>query len=354
MKVSSILSIILALVSLFLPACNVQKEEREQKAPGVVATSPQTRAVTITRQYVCQIHSHRHVRIRASAMGYLQAIPLKERQAVKEGDLMFKVLPVPGQSKREIESAEAKHAQRESSYTKKLYEDKEFSQNELLLEAKRAQAQAKAQLAQAELDFATIKAPFDGIVVGLNHAQGSLVQEGDVLATLSDNSVVRVDFHVPEARYLEIMTDLNQHKEDLHIELMLANGKKFEHVGKIVAIEANFNHETGNIRFHAEFPNPDNLLRHGQTASVLISQVVHDAIVIPQQATFELLQKRYVFVIDKGDVVHRHEIVIQNELDDLYVIKSGLSVKDRIVLEGVGQIFDGEKVECEDRTPKTE
>ncbi len=82
------------------------------------------------------------------------------------------------------------------------------SQNEVkLLEAKLAKAQAKADLAAAELDFATVKAPFDGIVDRLHHQQGSLVQEGEILTTLSDNSVMWVYFNVPEARYLEYMAD---------------------------------------------------------------------------------------------------------------------------------------------------
>ena len=167
--------------------------------------------------------------------------------------------------------AEAKLAQLEFNNTKKLSEDKVVSQNEVaLLEAKLAKAQAKAKLAEAELNFATVKAPFDGIVDRLHQQQGSLVQEGDILTTLSDNSVMWVYFNVPEARYLEYMADLNQDKEDLKIELVLANGNKFQQLGKIGAIEADFNNETGNIPFRADFPNPDRLLRHGQTGTVLI------------------------------------------------------------------------------------
>ena len=139
------------------------------------------------------------------------------------------------------------------------------------------------------------------------------------------------------------------HKDELKIELVLANGQKFEHLGKIGAIEADFNNETGNIPFRADFPNPDRLLRHGQTGTVLISRVQNDAIVIPQRATFEVLSKRYVYVVDNEDVVHQREIKYSNELDDIFVIKSGLGVNDKIVLEGLRQIRDGDKVEYEDR-----
>ena len=133
---------------------------------------------------------------------------------------------------------------------------------------------------------------------------------------------------------------------------MLANGNKFQQTGKIGAIEAEFNNETGNIPFRADFPNPDRLLRHGQTGTVLIRRTLNDAIVIPQRATFEILDKRYVYVVDKEDVAHRREIVVQNELEDIFVIKKGVGVDDKIVLEGIRQVRDGEKVEYEFRSPE--
>ncbi len=160
-----------------------------------------------------------------------------------------------------------------------------------------------------------------------------------------------VYFNVPETQYLEYMANRQQHEDD-KIELMLANQTKFPQPGKLGAIEAEFNKETGNIAFRADFPNPDGLLRHGQTGTILIHRKVHDAIVIPQRATYEIMDKRYVYVVDKDDVVHRREIVVQNETDDIFVIKKGVSVGDRIVLEGIRQVRDGEKVEYEFRPPE--
>ena len=85
---------------------------------------------------------------------------------------------------------------------------------------------------------------------------------------------------------------------------------------------------------------------------MLIHRALKNALVIPQRATFEILDKRYVYVVDKDDVVHQREIVVQNELDDIFVIKKGLGVDDKIVLEGVRQVHDGEKVEYEFRHPE--
>ena len=134
-------------------------------------------------------------------------------------------------------------------------------------------------------------------------------------------------------------------KEDPKIELVLANGNAFQHVGKIGAIGAEFNSSSGNIAFRADFPNPERLLRHGQTGTVLIHQVLNDVVAIPQRATFEILDKRYVYVVDKDHLAHRREIVIQNETEDQFVVKKGVGVGDTIVLEGASRVHDGDKVE---------
>ncbi|MFO1040147.1 MAG: efflux RND transporter periplasmic adaptor subunit [Planctomycetaceae bacterium] len=327
-----------------------ERPEHHHEAHKILATSPQVKPITLTQQYVCQIHSQRHIKVRALEMGYLEAIPVKEGQQVKEGDLLFKVRPILYQSKLDAETAEAQLAQLEYNFTKKLFDDKVVSQNEVaLLEAKLAKAQAKVKLAAAELDFATVKAPFDGIVDRLQLQQGSLVQEGEVLTTLSDNSVMWVYFNVPEAQYLEYMNSQRQNKDELQIELVLADHSKFPHVGKIGAVEADFNNQTGNIKFRADFPNPEHLLRHGQTGTIVISRVQKDAVVIPQRAVFEVLAKQYVYVVDEDDVAHQREIVVQDELEDIYVLKSGVGIDEKIILEGIRQVRDGDKVEYEDR-----
>lgn len=349
LKAPSILSITLASASVWLAGCNQHRQEHHEEAHTIVATTPQSTTVTLTQKYVCQIHSQRHIRVRALDTGYLEAIKVKEGQQVTEGSLLFTVIPILYQKKADAELAEANVAEMELKFAKDLARKSAISQNEvLLIEAKWRRAQAKAELAKAELNFATVKAPFDGIIDRLHHQQGALVEEGEVLTTLSDNSVMWVYFNVPEAAYLEYMNNLKANK-DLQIELVLANGNKFDQIGKIGAIEADFNNETGNIPFRADFPNPARLLRHGQTGTVLINKVQQDAIVIPQRATFEVLAKRYVYVVDKDSVAHQREIEIQNELEDLFIIKRGLGVNDTIVLEGIRQVRDGDKVQFEER-----
>ncbi|WP_084759962.1 efflux RND transporter periplasmic adaptor subunit [Zavarzinella formosa] len=328
-------------------------EQPRQERHKIVVTSPLTKDVVIAQQYVAKIHSQRHINVCSLQMGYLEAVHVKEGQAVKKGDVIFKVLPVLYQAKLDAEMAEVKLAQIEFGNTEKLFKQKVVSQQEMeLSQAKLAKAQAKAKLAEAELGFTIVRAPFDGIVDRMQQQEGSLVKDGDVLTTLSDNSTMWVYFNVSEARYLEYMTDKEQFKEGLPIELALANGRKFPQTGKLGTIDAKFNNESGTISFRADFPNPDRLLRHGQSGAVLIGQKLNNVIVIPQKATFEIADKRYVYVIGKDDVAHRREIVIRHEVDDIFVIKKGLDATDKIVLDGVRQIREGEKVEYEFRKPE--
>src|SRR5262249_14135719 len=116
----------------------------------------------------------------------------------------------------------------------------------------------------------------------------------------------------------------------------------------------------GNIAFRADFENPKGLLRHGQTGTILIHRTLKNALVIPQRATFELLDKRYIKVVGEDGVADQRLITIKHELEDIFVIDSGLDVKDKIgldvkdkiVLEGVREVEVGRKVEYEFRKPE--
>lgn len=326
-------------------------EEGGHAAHKIVVTSPVAKDVVTTERYVCQIHSQRHIEVCALEGGYLEAIPVKEGQRVKQGDLLFKILPILYQAKLESDTAEAQLAQIELQNTEKLFQQKIVAQPEVALaQAKLSKAQANVKLAQAELNFANVKAPFDGIVDRQHHQLGSLVEEGDVLTTLSDNSVMWVYFNVPEKRYLEYEADPN--KDELQVHLSLANGAIFPQAGTIGAIEAVFNNETGNIKFRADFDNPQYLLRHGQTGTILLSRVVKGALVIPQRATFEILDKIYAFVVGDDGVVRQRDIVIQSEQDDIYLLESGLAEGEKIILEGLREVRDGDKIQYEYKTPE--
>ena len=348
-----VLGLLVTALGLSTAACRPHGENLHHELHDIVATTPAVMDVDLTQDYVCQIHSQQHIEIQALETGYLEEIPIQEGQRVKKGDVLFKVVPSIYKAKWEAELAELQLAQLELANSKKLFEDKVVSDREVkLFEAKLARAHAQVKLAEAELNFTTIRAPFDGIVDRMLKQTGSLVKEGEVLTTLSDNSTMWVYFNVPEARYLEYMETKETEPENQKVELRLANGRVYPHEGRITAIEADFNNETGNISFRADFPNPDGLLRHGQTGNILLTRRMKNAVVIPQRATFEVLDKRYVFTIDDKSVVHQNEIQILHELDDVFLIEHGLNGMEKIVLDGIRQVVDGQVVEFAFQDPE--
>lgn len=312
----------------------------------VVVSNPTVKDVVLSQRYVGQVRAHRHINVCALTSGIVSEVAAKEGQAVKQGDVLFKVLPTLSKARLDAELAEVRIAQLELNNTRKLFEQKVITQQEVALaEAKLAKVQARAKLAEAELNFTVVRAPFDGLIGRLREQAGSVVKEGAPLTTLSDNSVMWVYFNVPEARYLEYAAHPDQVKVGAPVELVLANGEKFPQPGRLAAIEGQFQSDTGTIPFRADFPNPKGLLRHGQTGTVLLSESLKGALLIPQRATFEDGGKQYVYLLGKDDVAHRRETVVAHELENLFVVKKGLSVNDRIVVDGARQLRDGEKVE---------
>ncbi len=355
---SPILLLIAGAIAVTLPACarmNAEEGgEKHEQGHKIILTSPEYKDVTITRPYVCQIHAQKHVEIKALEEGYLEKINVSEGQAVTEGQVMFNVYPPVYKARLAAEEAEAKFAEVELKNTRMLYDQKVVSRQEVsLYEAKLNRANARVDLAKAELQFTDVKAPFTGIMDRLFKQKGSLVKKDEVLTTLSDISTMWVYFNVPESRYLEYMNGLGKLDKDRRIELLnskielqLANGKIFnEKPDPRVTIEGKFNNETGNIAFRADFPNPHGVLRHGQTGTILVHQYVKQAIIIPQRATFEILDQRYVWVVGDDKVAHQRPIEIKHELEDKFVIESGITIKDKIVLEGVQQVHDGQKLD---------
>ena len=138
----------------------------------------------------------------------------------------------------------------------------------------------------------------------------------------------------------------------MKVRLKMANHQLFDHQGVVETIEADFNNETGNIAFRATFPNPDRLLRHGETGNIQMVVPLRNALIIPQKATFEILEKKYVYVVDKDNIVRSREINIAAEMPDLYVVENGLSVNDKILLEGIRKVRDGEKIHFDYEDPR--
>jgi membrane fusion protein (multidrug efflux system) len=330
--------------------CETKAEEKEE-ANRFIVTTPVRIDTSFTKEYVSQIRSVRNIEIRAQEKGFLQDIYVDEGQFVKAGQLLFRIMPKLYEAELLKAEAEAKAAEIELQNAKALVEKNIVSKNEqAVAQAKYDQAKAEMALARLHLSFTEIKAPFDGVIDRLPKKLGSLIDEGELLTSLSDNAQMFAYFNVSEPEYLEYQTNA-KNRATTQVNLLLANSKVLPFPGKVEVIEGEFDNETGNIAFRARFPNPDKLLKNGETGKVMMVMPLKNALIIPQKATYEIQDKKYVFVIDKNNAVKSRLITIGAEMPDLYVVTDGLADGEKILLEGVQKVKEDDKIVFETEDP---
>jgi membrane fusion protein (multidrug efflux system) len=336
---------------LCLISCTTKTEEKEEAGKFTV-TNPVKIDTSFTKQYVSQIRSVRNIEIRAQEKGYLQNIYVDEGQFVKAGQLLFRIMPKMYEAELLKAKAEAKGAEIELQNAKTLADKNIVSKNEqALAQAKLEQARAEVALAKLHLSFTEIRAPFDGTIDRIPKKLGSLIDEGELLTSLSDNSKMFAYFNVSEPEYLEYQSNVKD-RGSSNVSLLLANGQPLKYKGKVEVIESEFDNETGNIAFRASFPNSDKLLRNGETGKVLMTAPIRNALIIPQKATYEIQDKKYVFVVEKNNLIKSVEITVKGEMPDLYVVNSGITAADKILLDGLQKANDNDKIKYDYLDPK--
>jgi membrane fusion protein (multidrug efflux system) len=347
MKKKLVFTGIIALLSLI--SCTTKKEEKEEAGKFTV-TNPIAIDTSFTKEYVSQIRSVRNIEIRAQEKGFLQNIYVDEGQFVNAGQVLFRIMPKMYEAELLKAQSEAKAAEIELLNAKTLADKNIVSKSEqALAQAKLEQARAEVAMAKLHLSFTEIRAPFAGTIDRIPKKLGSLIDEGELLTSLSDNSKMFAYFNVSEPEYIDYQNNVKS-RGDSNVSLLLANGETLKYKGKVEVIESEFDSETGNIAFRASFPNTDKLLKNGETGKVLMTVPVKNALIIPQKATYEVQDKVYVFVVDKNGVLKSKEISIVGEMPDLYVIK-GVSENEKIVLDGVQKAKDDDKIKYEYQKP---
>lgn len=335
---------------LLVVGCNGKKEEKQEDTVYPV-TNPLKKDTVINKEFVAQIRSVKNIEVRAQEKGFLEKIYVDEGQYVHAGQTLFRIMPQLYQAELLKAKAEVEQASIELRNASTLANNNIVSKNEkAMAKAKLDAANAEMKLAQIHLSFTDIKAPFSGVINRIPLKLGSLVDEGDLLTSLSDNTDVYSYFNVSEPEYLTYQTHAADRGSN-QVSLIMANGDMLPQKGEIQTIEGEFDNETGNIAFRAKFPNPDKLLRNGETGKVQMTLPLHNALIIPQKATYEIQDQKYVFIIGKDGKAKSRNIKVAYELPDLYVIASGLSEGDNILLEGVQKVKDDQKVKTKFQNP---
>ena len=338
-------------IVLFIGVCTIMNltscksdVEKEIEISAFTVTSPVIKDTTFTKEYIAQIQSIQNVELRAQEKGYLENIYVDEGRTVKAGQLLFSIMPKLYEAEYLKAKADYRMVQIEFQNTKVLADKNIVSKSELAMsKAKLDEANADLSLAETHLSFTKIKAPFDGTIDRILFKKGSSIDEGTVLTKISNNKEVYAYFNMSEVEYLNYKSratkDINN-----KATLLLSNGEQHKYPGQIETIESEFDNNTGNIAFRAKFPNPELLLKNGETGKVKLTVPIKNALLIPQKATFEIQDKIYVFVMDKNNVVHSKTIEVKQRLSNVYIIESGLSPDDKILIDGLQTVKEDEKI----------
>jgi membrane fusion protein (multidrug efflux system) len=343
-------------ISLFTSCKKNEEKAASQETFPVI--NPVQIDTTYNKEYVAEIQSIQNVELRAKFKGFIDKIYVDEGQTVQAGQTLFtlnnseyklEILKTQAQLKSII--SDLKSAEVQLKNTKILVDKNIVSSSDLTMAKSKVEAlqanidEANANIATAKLNlsFTNIKAPFTGVINRIPNKLGSLVEEGTLLTTISNNKEVFAYFNVSEKEFLDFKEN-NEANKNNTVSLQLANNKLLKQSGKIETILSELDNSSGTIAFRARFSNPDNLLKHGSSAKIFLPIPLKNAIIIPQKTTFDVQDKLYVFVVDANNKVAQREITISSRMPNLYVIASGLSVNDKIIYEGIQNVKTGMKI----------
>lgn len=351
---------------IIMSGCKVNDESRENSFNGTIRKLPVTSLVTkdivLHREYVTDIQAVQNVEIRARVKGYLEDIYVDEGQTVKKGQPLFRINDEEykaelAKAKANLETAiaEAKATELEVDRVKVLVDKGVISKSEWEVAKARLKA-AKAKIDEAksahsnaklELSYTYIRAPFTGIIDRIPLKVGSLISEGTLLTTVSDNSSFYAYFNVSEKEYLEYVKTRMKDTSVRHdeVDLLLADGSKYLHMGKIETMEGEFESGTGSIAFRAHFPNPKKLIKHGSTGKIRLTNHIEDALVVPQKAAIAIQDKNFVYVLGKDNKVVMRSFRAKTRFSYFYLVEEGLQPGESIVYEGLQSIKNGSVIE---------
>lgn len=341
--------------SLLLTSCGSKENKGESRETFPVTLAIKSDTSTFT-DYVTEVHAIQNVEMRARVTGYLEKIHVDEGTYVTENQLLFTInnreyVEELAKAKALYRSAVADMdaAELELKNVQQLSDKKIVSSTELALaknkleaqKAKMEEALAHQSYAQIRLSNTEIRAPFNGIINRIPHKIGSLIDEGTLLTTISQNDDVYAYFDVSEKEYLSYARSLKSDSvESKVVSLILADGSEHPYKGKIETIEGIIDEKTGTIAFRARFNNPGKIIKHGASGRVRLRKKFKDALLIPQKSTFEIQDKSYVYVVDNSNKVQIRNISIKHRLPHLYIINDGLKEGDKIIYEGIQNVKD--------------
>ena len=317
---------------------------------------------TLSTGYSAAISGVQTVEIRPQVSGMITDILIEEGENVRMGQVLFVIDQTPYRAAHQIavanvKSAEASLSTAELVYqsNKDLFEEDVVSEFDLMTAQNNLiEAQARLTLCKAEeinasnnLSYTEVRSPVNGVASMIPYRVGALVSStiSQPLVTVSDDSRVYAYFSMAENQMLDMVQQYGSLDKAIRqmpeVELMMSNGQRYEHTGKINAISGTISETTGAVSIRAVFNNRNHLLRNGGSGTIVIPTTLKDCIAIPQSATYELQDRIFVYKVVDGKASATEILVTPQNNGKEYIVTSGLEVGDIIVAEGAGLIKEG-------------
>lgn len=360
--------LILIALGVSLVACGNKQHGGQQAVPDYAVITLQTTPKVLNSTYPATIRGRQDVEIRPNVSGFITQLCVDEGAVVKKGQTLFKIDPVQYEAAVNVARAAVNVANANVATAKLTTENKrELAKKNIISEydlqmaentlasQQAALAQAQAQLINAEknLSYTNVTSPSDGVVGTFPFRVGSLVSPSSAtpLTTVSDISEIYVYFSMNEKQVLDLIREAEGSTHNIlnalpEVELQLADGTIYSEKGKISSLSGVIDQTTGAASIRATFKNPGNILRSGSSGNVMLPVENNEAIIIPQKSTYEIQDKKFVFIVSDSSTVVSTEIKVLPQNDgQQYVVTEGLKAGDRIVTEGVGtSVRNGMKI----------
>lgn len=354
------------LTAVMLTSCGSKSNKMGEASNDFAVETIQTTTADLKTSYPATIKGMQDIEIRPKVSGYLVKLLVDEGATVRKGQPLF--LIDSEQYRATVKAAKAQiRVCRANIATQKLTVDNKrmlFKQNIISsydlkmaentlasYEAQLAAAEAQLQSAQDNLRWCTVTSPADGVVGSIPYRVGSLVsgQSAEALTTVSNISKMYVYFSMTEKQLLALTREAGgvnaAIKKMPAVSLVLSDGTTYSQSGTISTVSGVIDPSTGSVQMRATFDNAQHILRSGGTGSILIPTHASDAIMVPQSATFDVQDKKFVYVVNADKTVATREItVLPQNNGQTYVVASGLRAGERIVIDGVNQLKNGQKI----------
>lgn len=354
------------LTAVMLTSCGSKSNKMGEASNDFAVETIQTTTADLKTSYPATIKGMQDIEIRPKVSGYLVKLLVDEGATVRKGQPLF--LIDSEQYRATVKAAKAQiRVCRANIATQKLTVDNKrmlFKQNIISsydlkmaentlasYEAQLAAAEAQLQSAQDNLRWCTVTSPADGVVGSIPYRVGSLVsgQSAEALTTVSNISKMYVYFSMTEKQLLALTREAGgvnaAIKKMPAVSLVLSDGTTYSQSGTISTVSGVIDPSTGSVQMRATFDNAQHILRSGGTGSILIPTHASDAIIVPQSATFDVQDKKFVYVVNADKTVATREItVLPQNNGQTYVVASGLRAGERIVVDGVNQLKNGQKI----------